>query len=93
MNRTRLSLLTLALGIATLSFTGCKSAYEHDSTGLYAKNNRGTNILGIVDTTPSSYKEIGQTTDAVRTNELYKRKNISGDNVSLLWGAFTFADY
>ncbi len=93
MNRSRLPLLSLALGVATFFVAGCNNSFEHDSTGLYAKNNRGTNILGIVDYSPASYKKISDTTLEVDSDELVKRKNISGDNVSLFWGGITYADY
>lgn len=94
MNIYRSFVVTCSLVGVVLFFTGCDSTnFEHDSTGLYAKNNQGTNVLGIVDTSPQSYKTIKPTTLELHTDELYKRKNISGDNVSLLWGAFTFADY
>ncbi|MGE9293204.1 MAG: hypothetical protein ACQKBW_06295 [Puniceicoccales bacterium] len=92
MKRPSLPLLPIAFGLAALFLAGCNS-YEHDSTGLYAKNNRGTNVLGIVDTSPASYKKVSDTTLQVESDEVVKRKNISGDNVSLFWGAFTYTDY
>ncbi|WOO39324.1 hypothetical protein [Rubellicoccus peritrichatus] len=93
MNSIRSFALIASIGLAAV-FTGCSSSHvENDTTGLYAKNNRGTNVLGIVDTSPASYKHIPEATDVIHSDELYKRKNISGNNVSLFWGAITFADY
>lgn len=86
-------LFALTLTLASLAvFSGCRS-HEQDPTGLYAKNNRGVNLLGIVDSSPASYQKVPSTTLDVHTDQLYKRKNISGDNVSFLWGAITVADY
>lgn len=94
MNRLRLTLLSLALGAATFIVTGCgERDFENDSTGLYAKNNQGYNLMGFVDYSPESYNRLSNTSDVVHSSELTKRKNVSGDNVTFLWGAFTYADY
>ncbi|MEO0794148.1 MAG: hypothetical protein AAFX93_03245 [Verrucomicrobiota bacterium] len=87
----KLVLATIALGIAAL-FTGCDSV-PSNSHELYSKNNQGFNALGIVDVSPDSYKHIGNESSVAYSNELAKRKNISGDNISLFWGAVVFADY
>jgi len=87
-------LLALLTCLMTLAFfSGCTQKYQHDETGLYAKNNQGFNALGIVDSSPQSFRDVPNTTVEVQSDELVKRKNISGDNVSLLWGAINYADY
>lgn len=52
-----------------------------------------TNLLGIATVERASYEPSGPATFAVSTDELYKRKNFSGDKYTLLWGLVTIKDY
>lgn len=85
----KLALASVAL-IASVAFTGCSSSNSHD---LYTKHNEGFNALGIVKWSPSGYNEIENSSDVFYSDELVNRKNISGDNLSLFWGALVYADY
>lgn len=71
---------------AALCFTGCDS-------GQAQMGPKETNVLGIVKSEKESYEYTGATTIAVSTDELYSRKNFSGDKTSLLWGFITLKDY
>jgi len=77
--------LFLALSAGALLTSGCKN-----SEGIARSD---TNFLGIVKMNAGSYEEIDSTTFDVHTSELYTREDISGDNIELLWGLVTIADY
>ena len=51
------------------------------------------NVLGIAKIEKDSYAPTGPATIEVKTDELYTRKNVSGDKVTLLWGLITLKDY
>ena len=52
-----------------------------------------TNVLGIVKHEPESYLHTGPNTFALQTDDLYTRKEFSGDRTSLFWGLITIEDY
>ena len=54
---------------------------------------KGTNFLGIINYQPESYAPTGPNTFAITTNELYTRRNFSGDRISLFWGFLEIKDY
>jgi len=83
----RIKLVTLlALSIAALCFAGCDK-------GQSQMGAREANLLGIAKMQKDNYGPTGPNTIAVHTDELYKRKNFSGDRVTLLWGLVTLKDY
>lgn len=83
----RIKLVTLlALSIAAFCLTGCDKNQAHLAP-------RETNLLGIAKIERENYTPAGINTFAVSTDELYKRKNFSGDKVTLLWGLVTLKDY
>ena len=83
----RIKLVTLlALSIAALSFSGCDKGQAQMGT-------REANLLGVAKMEKENYGPTGPNTFAVHTDELYKRKNFSGDRVSLFWGLVTLKDY
>ena len=83
----RINLVTLlALLTAALTFTGCDK-------GQAQMGAREANLLGVAKVERENYGPTGPTTFAVHTDELYKRKNFSGDRVTLLWGLVTLKDY
>ena len=51
------------------------------------------NALGVARIDKASYQPTGAATFAVSTDELYTRKNVDGDKVTLLWGLITIKDY
>ena len=83
----RIKLVTLlALSIAAFCLSGCDRG--HSQMG-----NREANLLGIAKVQKDNYGPTNANTFAVHTDELYKRKNFSGDRVTLLWGLVTLKDY
>lgn len=83
----RIKLVTLlALLTAALCFSGCDK-------GQAQMGQREANMLGIAKYDEGSYGPTGPNTFAVHTDELYSRKNFSGDRVTLLWGLVTLKDY
>lgn len=83
----RIKLVILpALLIAALGFSGCDK-------GQAQMGKREANLLGAAKIERENYGPTGPTTFAVHTDELYERKNFSGDRVTLLWGLVTLKDY
>lgn len=76
----------VSLTIAALAFTGCDG-------GTAQMGPEEANGLGIVKVEKANYGSVGNATIDVSTDELYSRKNVSGDKVTLLWGLFTITDY
>lgn len=85
-------LLLAAICLAALAFTGCSNVPEGVHPA-YARANQGYNVAGLVSYQPQSYKKLVDDNGNIRTKELYERKNVSGDNLSLLWGTIVVADY
>ena len=54
---------------------------------------RETNVLGIVKHEPQSYYHTGPNTFALHIDELYTRKDFSGDRTTFFWGLVTIEDY
>lgn len=67
-------------------FSGCKS--NHVQMGP-----QGSNLLGIVKVEKAVYTPTSPTTVVVQTDEIYDRRDFSGDKVTLLWGLITLKDY
>ncbi len=87
----KLVLTSLVLGAAAL-MTGCESV-PSGTDPLYSRNNQGFNAAGLVDWSPESYEKINAVSNDIHTNDIYDRKDISGDNLSLFWGSLVIADY
>lgn len=83
--RTKLVFL-LALSLATFLLSGCDK-------GQSQMGPRETNLLGAVKVEKESYSPAGVNTSAISTDELYARKNFTGDKVTLFWGLITLKDY
>ena len=79
-------LVILSLVASAFVFTACDS--HHDTMAP-----RETNVLGIFKYTPESYAHTGPNTFAIHTDELYTRRDFSGDKTTLFWGLITIKDY
>ena len=80
-------LIVLASILASSFFiTACDSNYSSMAP-------RETNVLGIIKHEPGSYAHTGPNTFAVHTDELYTRKEFSGDKTTFFWGLVTIKDY
>lgn len=78
---------------ATASFTGC-TGYDTDYKGPGVSVEPSHNALGIATTRPDSYRYVDPaSTLIIRTEDLWCRRDYSGDNVSLLWGLINVCDY
>jgi len=76
----------VSLAAAALMFAGCDS-------GRATMAPKETNILGIAKYQNESYAATGPTSFAIHTDELYTRRNFSGDKATFLWGLVTIKDY
>lgn len=76
----------VSLSIAALVFTGCDG-------GTAQMAPKEANVLGIAKVEKENYQATGPATIAIHTDELYTRKNYSGDKATLLWGLITLKDY
>ena len=76
----------LSISISALIFTGC-------SRGTSQMGPKEANLLGVVKINKAHYQPSGPATFSLSSDELYTRKNFSGDQVSLLWGLITLKDY
>lgn len=83
----RIKLITLlAVLSAALFLSGC-------DRGKSQMGQREANLLGVAKIEKDNYTPSGVNTFAVSSDELYKRKNFSGDKVTLFWGLITLKDY
>ena len=78
----------LSLAASALVFTGC----YHDGDKAQLEKEE-TNVFGLYKNVQESYEPTGPNSFVINTNELYTRKNFSGDKTSLLWGLITIEDY
>ena len=76
----------LSISISVLIFTGCDG-------GTSQLGPKEANLLGIAKINKAHYQPSGPATFSLNTDELYSRKNFSGNQVSLLWGLITIKDY
>lgn len=85
----KLALTSFAASALTLA--GC--AYDTDHYGSSAQIEPSHNILGIVKTSPGSYANTDSALVTLTTDEVWARRDVSGDNVTFLWGAISLSDY
>ena len=76
----------LSLAASALVFTGCDA-------GKATMAPEETNVLGFYKNVQESYQPTAPTSFTLNSNELYTRKNFSGDKTTLLWGLITIEDY
>ena len=83
-----------SFAVSALAFAGC-SNYDTDHRGSSVQIEPSHNLLGIVQTSPASYSSTGNTDmlPELRTDEVWARRDFSGDQVSFFWGAITIKDY
>ena len=82
------SLGLLALVCVCLFGTGCKI---FPSTQKYLSKN--INVGGIVTHSPGSFAPVETGTVRLSSEELWYRRDFSGNKSTFLWGLFTFTDY
>ena len=79
-------LALLSLAASAFVFTGCDG-------GKAQMAPEETNALGFYKNVQESYAPTTPNSFTINTNELYTRKNFSGDKTTLLWGLITIEDY
>jgi hypothetical protein len=83
----RCKILTLlSLAAAALVFTGCVG-------GKVQMGSEETNVLGLYKNEQQSYAPTSPSSFTIKSDELYTRKDFSGDKTTLLWGLITIEDY
>ena len=82
------NLALLSLAGSALVFSGC----YHDA-GQAQFEKEETNVFGLYKNVHESYEAVPPTGFVIHTDELYTRKNFSGDQTSYLWGLVTIEDY
>lgn len=88
-----LTLSAAAIAVA-ISFAACGTAYDTDNHGNSVHIEPSHNFFGLVKTSPGSYLPKDPNDGIVlSSDEIYAGRDISGNNVSLFWGAITFTDY
>tara|TARA_Y100000588_G_scaffold201379_1_gene214996 strand:+ start:293 stop:553 length:261 start_codon:yes stop_codon:yes gene_type:complete len=55
--------------------------------------NKNLNVGGIIERYPQSFNPVHAGTLHSKTDELWYRRNFSGNQTRLLWGLFTLTDY
>lgn len=76
----------ISLVVASFFFAGC-------DRGRAQMGPEEANLLGIATYEKGAYSNTGALTAAVSTDELYPRRNVSGDKATFFWGLFTIKDY
>ncbi len=83
----RCKIITLfPIAAAALVLTGCGGSKAQMATGE-------TNILGLYKNAQESYAPTSPNSFTIKSDELFTRKNFSGDKTTLLWGLITIEDY
>jgi len=76
----------LLIAVSALVFTACDG-------GRAQMQKKEAHLLGAIAYETGNYAASGPDTIAIGTDELYDRRNVSGDKVTLLWGLITLKDY
>lgn len=81
-------LTLLSLAALALVFTGC----YHDGAQAQLEKDE-TNVFGLYTNKQESYEHTGPNSFVIHSDDLYTRKNFSGDKTTYLWGLVTIEDY
>lgn len=78
---------------AAALLSGC-AGHDTDYTGASVAAEPSHNLLGIVETNPKSYRYVEPSSTLIlRTDELWGRRDFSGNNLTLFWGLINICDY
>ena len=81
-------LIIVGVTCACLFGSGCK---VFPSAQKYLSKN--INVAGAVTHSPNSFAPIETGTIRLQSEELWYRRDFSGNKTTFLWGLFTFTDY
>ena len=82
---------TLAFGIAMILLALGSSGCMFPKAKKYFSKN--INVAGAFTHSPSSFAPIEKSTIRLQSDELWYRRDFSGNKTTLMWGLFTFTDY
>ena len=81
-------LLTATVLALAVAGTGCSTTTAHPGAA-----NQDRNFLGLITIRPNSFAHVSPSSLELHTNELINKPNMSGDEISLVWGAINLEDY
>lgn len=88
-----LTLAVLSSALAALCLSGC-AGHDTDYKGPGVAAESSHNFIGLVKTNPNSYRYVEDCgTIHIRTEDLWCRRDFSGNNLSLFWGLINISDY
>ena len=88
----KIAIILSALALPAF-FAGCQ-AYDTNHHGKSVRAEASHNVAGIIKTNPDSYRHVTQeATILLNTDDLWCRRDFTGDNISLFWGAINICDY
>ena len=82
---------TLAFGIAMILLALGSSGCMFPKAKKYFSKN--INVAGAFTHSPNSFAPIEKSTLRLQSDELWYRRDFSGNKTTLMWGLFTFTDY
>ena len=81
----------LAFGIAMILLAlGSSGCMFPKAMKYFSKN---INVAGAFTHSPNSFAPIEKSTLRLQSDELWYRRDFSGNKTTLMWGLFTFTDY
>ncbi len=86
MKKKNTSLYLVFIATLALMMSGCGSDKQYAA-------NKDTHFLGLMKSRPGSFDTRDTTAITLKTDEITTQDNISGDEVSLVWGLIRFQDY
>jgi hypothetical protein len=86
--KTREIAIVITLTISAIGFSGC-SMFPQAKKYL----SKDINVAGVFTHSPNSYAPIESGTLRLRSDELWYRKDFSGNKTTFLWGLISFTDY
>ena len=81
----------LALGTAMILLALGSSGCMFPKAKKYFSKN--INVAGAFTHSPNSFAPIEKSTLRLQSDELWYRRDFSGNKTTLMWGLFTFTDY
>lgn len=85
--------ITLGAFVLVALLAGCSSGPTTAQRDNLVNPDRGINLLGIVRHSQNSFDKPTKAALNLSTDELVWGTNMSGDSLSLLWGAIHLQDY
>ncbi len=80
--------IVITLTISAIGFSGC-SMFPQAKKYL----SKNVNVAGVFTHSPDSFAPIETGTLRLQSDELWYRRDFSGNKTTFLWGLFTFTDY